>query len=37
MMATKIRATSYKLCYFELSLVICQNPLGYVEHVYYAL
>jgi hypothetical protein len=37
MVDTKISATSYKFCYFELSPVICQNPSEYTELVYDAL
>jgi hypothetical protein len=37
MVDTKVGAASHKLCSFELSPVICQNPFGYDEPVYDAL
>jgi hypothetical protein len=37
MVDTKILASSYKFCSFELSSVIYQNPPGYVKPVYNAL
>jgi hypothetical protein len=34
MVDTKIYIISYKLCSFELSHVICEDPLGHAEPVY---
>jgi hypothetical protein len=31
---TKVLTTSYEFCSFELSPIICEDPLGYAEHVY---
>jgi hypothetical protein len=37
MVDTKVSATSHKLCSFELSLIICQNPSRYAKPVYDSL
>jgi hypothetical protein len=37
MMDTEVCATSYKLCSFELSPVICEDPPRYAEPIYDAL
>jgi hypothetical protein len=34
MVDTKVCATSYKFCSFELSPIICEDLSGYAKHVY---
>jgi hypothetical protein len=34
MIDAKIRTTPYKFCFFELSPIVCEDPLGYVEPLY---